>query len=69
MKNLTFEINAGFISGQNKYKRMTEKNKTKDKAYDYVESQALYKDSYESNESYESDEYSESDEYDESGYY
>jgi hypothetical protein len=54
MKSSTFEINAGYMSGQNKYKRIKEKSKSKSKSDDYYEYQAFYKDSY---ESYTSDYY------------
>ena len=59
MKNSTFEINAGFIAGQNKYKRMTEKNKTLSKFEDYHESQSIYMewDQSDTSEYYDSDDY------------
>ena len=73
MKNSTFEINAEFIAGENKYKRMTEKNKTLSKFHNYQDSRSIYMecdqshtteyydyDDYES-ESYKSEDYESED--------
>lgn len=59
MKYPTFEINAEFIAGENKYKRMTEKNKTLSKFHDYQNSRSIYMEYYESDttEYYDSHDY------------
>ena len=69
MKNSTFEINAGFIAGQNKYKRMTEKNKTLSKFHDYQNSRSIYMECDESDttEYYDSHDY-ESEDYESEDY-
>lgn len=49
MKNATFEINAGFMAGQNKYSRLKEKEKTIEKKTQFSASKAPWKVDYERN--------------------
>lgn len=49
MKNATFEINAGYMAGQNKYSRLKEKKKTIEKKAQFSACKASWKVDYEIN--------------------
>jgi hypothetical protein len=62
MEHPSFEINAGFIAGQNKYVRLKEKTKTINKKSQFSSTKPSWKFDYEQNSNdYESSDYETSD--------